>query len=292
MRKTRARVSVVPIERVKAGGRESVDDVLAVEEPLQIRLQFACGESWQEESLAVTMRTPGHDFELATGFLFAENVIAGPGDIEAVRYCRQVKEQEQGNVVLVRLARHVPFDMKRLKRHFYVNSSCGVCGKSAIEAVSCESPPLAVNPSQTMDPVRIPRLPAALEKRQTVFRHTGGLHASALFDLQGECLVLREDVGRHNAFDKVVGAALAAEMFPLTNYLMLLSGRVSFELVQKAARAGLPFIAAVGAPSSLAVELAEAKGITLIGFLRDKRFNVYTHRQRLHSRSLKTAESL
>jgi FdhD protein len=281
MMKSRSQVSAVSIQRIKENNQEMVDDLLAAEEPLQIRLQFAYGDLWQEESLAVTMRTPGNDFELATGFLLAENVINDLQDLEFIRYCRQVKQEEEGNVVIVKLAPHVSFDMKRLERHFYMNSSCGVCGKSAIDAVICNDNALAVKRSQKISINLIRQLNNTLEKKQTVFRHTGGLHASALFNLEGECLILREDVGRHNAFDKVVGAALSLEMLPLNESLILLSGRVSFELVQKSVKAGIPIIVAVGAPSSLAVELAVAKGITLIGFLREERFNVYSFPERI-----------
>lgn len=281
MMKARSQVSAVYIQRIKENNQEMVDDLLAAEEPLQIRLQYVHGDLWQEESLAVTMRTPGNDFELATGFLLAENVINNLQDLEFIRYCRKVKKEEEGNVIIVKLAPHVSFDMKRLERHFYTNSSCGVCGKSAIDAVICDDNALAVKRSQKISINLIRQLNSILEKKQTVFRHTGGLHASALFNLEGECLILREDVGRHNAFDKVVGAALSLEMLPLSDSLILLSGRVSFELVQKSVRAGIPIIVAVGAPSSLAVELAAAKGITLIGFLRGDRFNVYSYPERI-----------
>jgi len=282
MIKVRSQVSVVSIKRVAADYQKNIEDLIAAEEPLQVRLQYRNGDSWQEESLAVTMRTPGNDFELTLGFLLAENIINHSADVEFICYCRNVKPDEEGNVVIVKLAPHVSFDLKRLERHFFTNSSCGVCGKSAIEGVTCDNNALTVNPSQRITKNVIQHLIKTLEKAQTVFRYTGGLHASALFNLQGECRILREDIGRHNAFDKVVGAALSLEMLPLNEYLILLSGRVSFELIQKSVRAGIPIVIAVGAPSSLAVELAAEKGITLIGFLRNDRFNIYTYPERIY----------
>ncbi|MFH5834033.1 formate dehydrogenase accessory sulfurtransferase FdhD [Halalkalibaculum sp. DA384] len=278
---TKSQVSVVSVDRVKGETCDQVDDLVAVEEPLQIRLQFKQQGQWQEESLAVTMRTPGNDFELAAGFLLAENVITGLDDIHTIRHCHTVKEEEQGNVVIVKLASQVSFDMQNLERHFMTTSSCGVCGKSAIDAITCNHGSLNQKSSQKVDIQTIQRLNDVLEKEQTVFRHTGGLHASALFNFDGELLLLREDIGRHNALDKVVGAALSKNLVPLQNTLVFLSGRVSYELVQKSVQAGIPIIIAVGAPSSLAVELAKEKGITLVGFLRDKRFNVYSHSSRI-----------
>ncbi|MEX0927912.1 MAG: formate dehydrogenase accessory sulfurtransferase FdhD [Balneolales bacterium] len=281
MIKAMPQVSIATIKRFKATTQEMVKDLLAVEEPLHIRLQFGHADSWHEESLTVTMRTPGNDFELTKGFLLAENVINDSQDILFIRYCQKVKEEEQGNVVIVKLAPHIYFDRNFLERHFFINSSCGICGKSAIEAVTCNDDALTVKHSQKISINLVHQLNYILEKKQTVFRHTGGLHASALFNLQGECLFLREDVGRHNAFDKVVGAALSSDMIPMNEALILLSGRVSFELVQKSVKAGIPIIVAVGAPSSLAVELADAKGITLIGFLRGNRCNIYTYPERI-----------
>lgn len=279
---TKSQVSVVSVDRVNGETCDQVDDLVAVEEPLQIRLQFKQYSQWQEESLAVTMRTPGNDFELAAGFLLAENVISGLDDIHNIRHCHSVEEEEQGNVVIVKLAPDVSFNMKNLERHFMTTSSCGVCGKSAIDAITCDHSRLIQKSSQKVDYQTIQRLNDILEDQQTVFRHTGGLHASALFNMNGDLLLLREDIGRHNALDKVVGAALNKNLIPLDNSLVFLSGRVSYELVQKSVQAGIPIITAVGAPSSLAVDLAEKKGITLIGFLRNNRFNIYTNHQRVN----------
>lgn len=279
---TKSQVSVVSVDRVKGETCEQVDDLVAVEEPLQIQLQVKKHGQWQEESLSVTMRTPGNDFELAAGFLLAENVISGLDDIYNIRHCHTVKEEEQGNVVIVKLAPQVSFDMKNLERHFMTTSSCGVCGKSAIDAITCKHGSLIQKSSQKVDIKTIQQLNDILEDQQTVFRHTGGLHASALFNFDGELVLLREDIGRHNALDKVVGAALTSNLVPLDDVLVFLSGRVSYELVQKSVQAGIPIIVAVGAPSSLAVDLAGQKGITLIGFLRENRFNIYTHNQRIN----------
>lgn len=281
MNNTKSQVSVVSVNRVKGGTNKNVEDLLAVEEPLQIRLQFNRNDSLQEESLTVTMRTPGNDFELAAGFIFAESIISNPKDIVHIRHCQNVKEEEQGNVVIVKLSPDTSFDLKQLQRNFLTTSSCGVCGKSAIDAIYCKNQIFTPKASQLINISLIYQLNASLKEHQTVFRHTGGIHASALFNFEGECLLIREDIGRHNALDKVIGAALISNMTSLENTLVFLSGRVSYELVQKAIRAGIPIIVAVGAPSSLAVELASKKGITLIGFLRDKRFNIYTHSQRI-----------
>lgn len=278
---TKPQVNVVPINRIEADTREYVEDLLAVEEPLQIRIQYMQDERWYEKSLTVTMRTPGNDFELAIGFLLAETVINTLDDMIQIRHCPNVKVEEQGNVVIVKLAAHVSIDLKKLERHFLTNSSCGVCGKTAIDAIRCQHDGLAIKASQQITVSTIQSLNKELEKHQTVFRHTGGLHASALFNFNGKLLLLREDIGRHNALDKLIGAAHLSKMLALEDTLVFLSGRISYELVQKAIQANIPIIVAVGAPSSLAVKLADAKGITLIGFLRNHRFNVYTHPERI-----------
>jgi FdhD protein len=264
--------------KVSGADAESCPDLLAVEEPLEIRILYGPPEHRQEKSISVTMRTPGNDSELIAGFLFTENIISSSLDLIGVRPClATIKETEKENVWKAELYGHVVPDMERLTRHFYTSSSCGVCGKSSIEAVEATG---CTRIAQQMEPVApevLHALPARLRLAQDVFRSTGGLHASAIYDAAGNLEYLREDVGRHNALDKLIGKALLANRLPLHNKILLLSGRISFELVQKAARAGIEMIAAVGAPSSLAVELAEAMGITLAGFLRDGRFNIYTH---------------
>jgi len=256
-------------------------DLLAVEEPLEIRLGFGPAGCREQRSLAVTMRTPGHDLELVLGFLFTEGIIRRYEDVESIHHCADVRHvEEEENVVRVELAAGVVPDMEKLQRNFYVTSSCGVCGKSTIESLH------TVCAALTDDGVRIAagvieQLPERLLQHQAVFTHTGGLHAVALFGGGGEVMLVREDVGRHNAFDKVVGASLLQRLLPLSNAVVLVSGRASFELVQKAVVAGIPVLAAVGAPSSLAVDLARHYGLTLLGFVRNGRFNIYCGGQRL-----------
>jgi FdhD protein len=257
-----------------------VDD-LAVEEPLEIQLDYAGPRGPERRSLSITMRTPGHDEELALGFLWTEGILRSPGDLGQARSVRS--SPCRTNLVRVSLKDHVEVDLQHLERHFYTSSSCGVCGKASIQALRTQStfPPWPEGSPPFLPASLLHSLPARLRAAQEVFAATGGLHASALFDRSGECLVLREDVGRHNALDKVIGRALLDGRLPLGDHLLLVSGRASFELVQKASMAGLPVLGAVGAPSSLAVELAREAGMTLVGWLRDGRFNVYTGSWRL-----------
>jgi FdhD protein len=226
------------------------------------------------------MRTPGHDDELAVGFLHTEGIILAREQVIGVRAC------SGGNVVRVELAAGVRVDLDRLKRHFYSSSSCGVCGKASLEAVQVCARHRLAEGMPVINAEVIHHLPEVLRASQTVFEHTGGLHAAALFNTEGTLLCLREDVGRHNALDKLIGAQFLAGRTPLSNNVLLVSGRASFELVQKAIVAGIPILAAVGAPSSLAVSLARKHGLTVIGFVRPDRFNLYTgtERIRLHSR--------
>ena len=265
-------IEEVPVVRVRDGEAAACDDPVAREEPLEIRLGGV--------SLAVVMRTPGHDRELALGFLVTERVVERASDVESVRPCGRGGEPgAEDNVVQVVLAPGVEVDLDRLRRNLYASSSCGICGKATIENALASAPPLD-------DPTRIPGallpdLAGALERGQEVFARTGGLHAAALFSAEGERAVVREDVGRHNAVDKVVGWALEQGRLPLTRHVLMVSGRISYEIVQKALAARIPVIAAVSAPTSLAVELAEGGRIALVGFLRGDGFNVYGHRERL-----------
>lgn len=265
------------IIKVNDGGVHHVNDMLAAEEPLEIRIGFGDTEQRIQKSISVTMRTPGNDFELATGFLFTEGIIKSAAEIISIKHCNGLNE----NVVRVELKEGVAVEMNKLERNFYTTSSCGVCGKSSIEAVKtvCRLPQ-PIDDTLTFSSEVIYSLPGTLRSRQDVFDFTGGLHGCGLFDNAGNLLLTREDVGRHNALDKLIGASLNKSMFPLHKYLLLLSGRASFELIQKAWMAGIKIIAAVGAPSSLAVQMSEECGITLIGFLRNKTFNIYsgTHR--------------
>jgi FdhD protein len=236
----------------------------------------AGGPGQEPEAVAVTMRTPGGDFELAAGFLFTEGLIK-PGDVEKVSYCELPADEQQYNVITVRLKR--PLDAAALKRNFYATSSCGICGKAALDDVEVHCAPVAPGPVVSADVIS--SLPDKLREGQRVFEQTGGLHAAGLFTPEGDLLSLREDVGRHNAVDKLVGEALLAEQLPLSERILQVSGRVSFEIVQKAAVAGVPIVAAVSAPSSLAVEAAERFGMTVVGFVRDGRLNVYSHPERV-----------
>jgi FdhD protein len=265
------------VKKISAGNITDTNDLLATEEPLEIRLSYVDAGKRVQKNVTVTMRTPGNDFELATGFLYTEGIVRSAADIDAVAYCKPDNE----NIVCVSLNEKITPAINNLERNFYTTSSCGVCGKASIEAVkiACDIP-------DSVDSIRIPSsllisLPDLLRKQQDVFEHTGGLHACAIFDLNGALLLSREDVGRHNALDKLIGAALKENLLPLDKHILVLSGRISFELVQKAVMAGIKIIAAVGAPSSLAAEMAEERGITLIGFLRGERFNIYSGAERI-----------
>ena len=264
------------IIRVSAGSSAANDDILAVEEPLEIRLSYMVEGKKSVQNISVTMRTPGNDAELAAGFLFTEGIIAAQGQIASVVATKD-------NIVTVALREDIVPALNKLDRNFYTTSSCGVCGKASIDAVKtyCNAPGDYPYDSLQCAPDLIISLPDILRNKQAVFEQTGGLHACAIFSVTGELLLLREDVGRHNALDKLIGTAFNEARLPLSEHLLLLSGRASFELVQKAAMAGIKVIAAVGAPSSLAVQMAEEWNITLIGFLRGDRFNIYSGAQRV-----------
>jgi FdhD protein len=257
-------------------------DKLAIEEPLEIRLAFGAGLTRTVKNISVTMRTPGSDAELATGFLFTEGIIKDKNELASVNHCFIACAENKENVIQVELAEDAIPELKNTDRNFYTTSSCGVCGKGSIAAIKTVS---SFQPDQSNDffitREMMLELPSRLRLYQDIFDVTGGLHACALFNTAGELLLLREDVGRHNALDKLIGAALERDLLPLKNAVLLLSGRASFELVQKAAMAGINIIGAIGAPSSLAVQLADEFGITLVGFLRHKRFNIYTMGQRI-----------
>jgi len=250
-------------------------DRVAAEEPIEVRV---AGPGQESVPLAVTMRTPGGDFELAVGFLFTEGLISGREEVARVSYCEDLPaEEHRYNVVTVRLNR--PWDPGVAGRNFYVTSSCGICGKASLDEV--ESLCTAVVAGPTVPASVVSALPDRLREGQRVFDQTGGLHAAGLFDVDGNMLSLREDIGRHNAVDKVVGEALLAGQLPLSDRVLQVSGRLSLEVVQKAAVAGVPILSAVSAPSSLAVEAGERFGLTVIGFVRDGRFNIYSHPGRI-----------
>ncbi len=254
-------------------------DTLSVEEPLEIRIVTDSNGDSHEQSVAVTMRTPGEDRELAAGFLFTEGIISSPSDL-----CRI--EVDQCNVVNAYLTSGVFVDPSILERHSFMASSCGICGKKSIAAVRVRSHHQTIAGLPLIDPAIIHSLPDLLRSSQAAFASTGGIHASGLFDSQGKLVALREDVGRHNALDKLIGSEFLADRLPLNQSILLVSGRASFELVQKASHAGIPILAAIGAPSSLAVQLAEECGMTLLGFVRDRRFNIYAGSERMLAANL------
>ncbi|MBD2701386.1 formate dehydrogenase accessory sulfurtransferase FdhD [Spirosoma sp. BT702] len=276
-------VSPVTIQKVSGESLIETPDLLAVEEPLEIRLGFGPTDDRQQRSVSVTMRTPGeetgrNDEELALGFLFTEGIIHKSTDVISCRHCVQ-DAQKTGNVIRVELQPEVDIDWSRLTRNTFTSSSCGLCGKATIEAVtSLTAGPVTSDFAVT--PEILYALPERVRIMQSTFAYTGGIHAAALFDATGKVPLIREDIGRHNALDKLIGATFWQNGLPLTQFGVFLSGRIGVELVQKSWMAGIPLLAAVGAPSSLAVQMAKEAGITLIGFVRDHRFNVYSEGHR------------
>lgn len=285
------------VRRISSEGSDEVADVLAIEEPLEIRIGFPDGT---HKAVSITMRTPGEDGELAVGFLFTEGILKSPEQVRRVRHCGRNLRGSEGapsrngdndgkgtlptgrvsaNTIRVDLTDGVELDLKRLERHFYTTSSCGVCGKSSIEALQAGAN--YIESELTIGREVLHSLPEKLRAAQATFATTGGIHASALFNGDGSLDIVREDVGRHNALDKVIGAKFLNGETPLADKILLVSGRASFELVQKALMAGIPILAAVGAPSSLAVELGKEFGMTVIGFVRDGRFNIYCGEERI-----------
>ena len=264
-----------PVVRLRGEHRVERPDTLVVEEPLELRVDGA--------ALAVTMRTPGHDVELAHGFLLTEGVIVSGADIAAARYCDGVDDEGANtyNVLDVTLAEGVAPPETGVERNFYTTSSCGVCGKGSLDAIRLRTKHSPVADSVVVTSETLSGLPDTLRAAQKVFDTTGGLHAAALFTADGEMLVLREDIGRHNAVDKVVGWAVTNDRIPLEGMVLMVSGRASFELAQKAVMSGIPILAAVSAPSSLAVDLAAESGLTVIGFLRGRSMNIYSHAERV-----------
>jgi FdhD protein len=302
-------ISPTEIQRLDGSKARTQPDFVVVEEPLEIKLiigplpsqdsQTESVATSQAESeaeftatspiekpLSITMRTPGNDVHLAVGFLFSEGIIKSQQDLDHIT----TGNDPNGNVIIVKLQPHVSVDLVKLERHFYTTSSCGVCGKTSMEAVEQQCNIELPKTQWKIEPLILYTLPSILRAQQSNFDQTGGIHGCGLFDLGGNLIHTSEDVGRHNALDKLIGHFVlsspeASNQIPLCNHILLLSGRISFELVQKAAMAGIRFIAAVGAPSSLAIDLAEEMGITLIGFLRGERCNIYTHTQRVETNS-------
>ena len=271
----KVRLSTTVIQKT---GRRSRTDQIAVEEPLEIRL--LAGQ--ERKTIAVTMRTPGADFELTAGFLYSEGVIAGRTDIRTIRYCLDptVDTTQQYNIVNVTLARQTLPEIPQLERHFYTSSACGVCGKASIEAIQVRGGP-PIEPGMIVTPQTLFELPTQLSANQRLFADTGGVHAAGLFTVDGKLVALREDVGRHNALDKLIGWALMQNRLPLSHHLVMVSGRASYEILQKCVAAGLPLVCSVSAPSSLAVDVARSFGMTLVGFLRGETFNIYAGAERI-----------
>ncbi len=279
MRGPRGATRTVRIRRYRDAAGRSEKDAVAIEEPLEIRVSWhAAGAAPTTETLAVTMRTPGDDFDLVAGFLHGEGLVHEPAELSDLTYC--TTGEQHYNVVEARLRPGVTFDAERVRRNFYTTSSCGVCGKASLEAVvaqGCAALPDGFRAPATL----LAGLPSLLGEEQGVFRRTGGLHAAALFDVDGRCRIVREDVGRHNAVDKVIGQAFLRRDLPAGARILVVSGRASFEIVQKAVAAGVPVVVAVGAPSSLAVDLSTRFNQTLVGFARDGGFNAYAGQERI-----------
>ena len=270
----------VRVRSVEEGRARIRPDSLATEEPMEIRLV----SDEAKQTVAVTMRTPGADFELAAGFLYGEGIVSSPEDILKISYCidPDIDAEQQYNIVNVELRGGRDYDLKPLERHFYTTSACGVCGKASLEQLELRGCPV-IPPGPELTPQKIYALPDKLREAQGLFEATGGLHAAALFDREGELVALREDVGRHNATDKLVGWALLEGRLPLSDCVVMVSGRSSFEILQKCLTAGVPVVCAISAPSSLAVDVARQFGMTLIGFLRGSRFNVYSGHERIRA---------
>ena len=272
----------VDISKIDGKRRDSLADSVAIEEPLEIRLGYSVPDGRATRSLSITMRTPGDDFELAAGFLVSESIVRSRDDILSIEHCGQ-PDVATGfkNVVRVELAASVAVDVGRLQRHFYTTSSCGVCGKASLDALAVAGiSPLTTNKTTFTRNV-LTDMPDRLRAKQDVFEQTGGLHAAAAFTPTGDIVCLREDVGRHNAVDKVIGRLLLDDRLPAAELGLIVSGRASFELMQKTLCAGMPLLAAISAPSSLAVKLAREFDLSLVGFLRGSRFNVYAGEQRV-----------
>jgi len=277
--------ALTPSEIIKISDSDvkHVNDMLSVEEPLEIILVHFFSDSWVEKNIAVTMRTPGNDIELTVGFLFTEGIIQSFNQIKNIEESVPVEAFNEltSNQIKVQLNENVQFDLSKLERNFYTTSSCGVCGKASIDAVKIACPIIVPTDKWKIEKNVLLTFNDSLRNSQENFNFSGGIHASAMFDLAGELLDIKEDVGRHNALDKLIGSAVQKNEIPLFNNILFLSGRVSFELVQKASMVGFRMICAVGAPSSLAVDLAEELDITLVGFLRDNRFNIYAAPERI-----------
>lgn len=280
--KTSPGLKAFEISKWKDAQFEQVPDLLVREEPFEIRVGFGPESDRQQISLAVLMRTPGNDEELALGFLTSEGIIQNISEVLSIKPCRDEQTNELSeNIYRVELAPHVSIDSANHQRRFFASSSCGICGKGSIEQVNALCKNVHIGEGLTISAVMVAQFFHKLRGDQLLFKFTGGLHASVLIDRHGNTVATREDAGRHNALDKIIGYVQLNHWLPLSEYILLVSGRSGFEIVQKAAVAGIPIIAGLGAPSSLAVELAQEMGITLIGFLKEDKFNIYTHPKRI-----------
>jgi FdhD protein len=264
----------IPVRKVSGFTSSPLSDTLSIEEPLEIRIGYGPGAKRERKNISVTMRTPGNDLELAIGFLFTEGIISSYRDVKEVYHVDSCSQRK--NIVQVELSESFLPHLMQAERNFYTSSSCGVCGKGSIQSIKTVSSFCNADRSPlSLATDILYQLPGKLKAAQSGFAITGGIHASGLFTIQGDLVLLREDVGRHNALDKLIGSALVNHFVPLNRHILLLSGRASFELIQKAAMAGISIVAAIGAPSSLAVELATEFDMTLLGFLKENRFNIY-----------------
>ncbi|ETZ24731.1 formate dehydrogenase accessory sulfurtransferase FdhD [Pedobacter sp. V48] len=275
-------IKQILVRKVKGLTSVPLSDLLSVEEPLEIRIAYGPKSERIQKNISVTMRTPGNDLELAIGFLFTEGIISSYQDVTDVYHVDMKCSSQKQNIVQVELAENFMPQLQQSDRNFYTTSSCGVCGKGSIESIRTVSPfSNQDKPQLNLSTDILYELPGKLSAAQSGFAATGGIHASGLFTVKGDLVLLREDVGRHNALDKLIGKALLKDTLPLDRHILLLSGRASFELIQKAAMAGIAIVAAIGAPSSLAVELAAEFDITLFGFLKEDRFNIYNLSSRI-----------
>ncbi len=273
----------INVSKIAGDSADSFADHVAVEEPLEIRLGYSTPEGRTATSISITMRTPGDDAALACGFLYSESIVRNATDISNVEHCGPAApDSGNRNIIRVDLAPHVKVDLGRLQRHFYTTSSCGVCGKSSLDALRVTGASVLRNDDIRFSRKTLIAMPTALREHQQTFSQTGGLHAAAAFNSQGEIAVVHEDVGRHNAVDKVIGDLLSSERLPANDLGLIVSGRASFELMQKTLMAEIPLLAAVSAPSSLAVQLANEFNVSLVGFLRGDTFNIYSARERIN----------
>lgn len=277
---SRPAVKAAQITKVNNTQSFSESDILAVEEPLGIKINYTLNNNPVQKNIAVTMRTPGNDFELALGFLYTEKIISSINDVDAVKYCDgdRKSDLDSENSVKIILKEGIKPNLNTAERNFYITGSCGICGKSSVEAIELSCP--KITSTLKVNKNILFSLPEKLKSKQTNFKHTGGIHAAGLFNPEGDLILLREDVGRHNAVDKLIGAALQQQT-DLSKTILQVSGRASFELLQKTAIAGIPIFCAIGAPSNLAVQLATEIGITLIGFSKNNKFNCYSHKERI-----------